>query len=117
VNGGFLLARRPQDLTMLDVVRVADGSRRITACPLDIAGHAPALCPLHQRLDDAVAQAEQTLGAVTIAQVLGEPLCSSGATGTASCMGDGAGSCRPESDRSSESASRTTEEARPAKCA
>ena len=110
LNGGFLLARRPEDLTMLDVVRVADGSRRITACPLGVPGHAPALCPLHQRLDDAVAQAEQTLGGVTIAQVLGEPLCNSRAPTTAPCARDGAGPCRPESDRRPESSPRFPEE-------
>jgi hypothetical protein len=87
---------------MLDVVRVADGSRRITACPLGVPEHSAALCPLHQRLDDAVAQAEQTLGGVTIAQVLGEPLCSFRESGTAPCTRDGAGPCRPESDRRSE---------------
>ena len=74
LNGGFLLARRPEGLTLLDVVRVADGSRRITACPLGIAEHGPALCPLHRRLDDAVALAERTLGEVTIADVLSEPV-------------------------------------------
>jgi len=102
LNGGFLLAHRPEELTMLDVVRVADGSRRITACPLGVPEHSAALCPLHQRLDDAVAQAEQTLGGVTIAQVLGEPLCSFRESGTAPCTRDGAGPCRPESDRRSE---------------
>src|SRR5687767_8823884 len=51
LNGGFVLARRPEALTMLDVVRVADGSRRITTCPLGIPGHGSALCPLHRRLD------------------------------------------------------------------
>jgi Rrf2 family protein len=96
LNGGFLLARRPEELTLLDVVRVADGSRRITTCPLGIAEHGRALCPLHRRLDDAVAQAEQTLGDVTVADVLGEPLCSSGAKETVTRTKDGAVPCRPD---------------------
>ena len=75
LKGGFVLARRPEDLTLLDVVHVADGSRRITTCPLGIPDHGSDLCPLHRRLDDAVALAERTLGEVTIAEVLGEPLC------------------------------------------
>ena len=85
LNGGFLLARPPGELTLLDVVRVADGSSRITACPLGIPEHGTDLCPLHRRLDDAVAVAEQTLAGVTVAQVLAEspdrrqPLCSDGA--------------------------------------
>jgi DNA-binding IscR family transcriptional regulator len=72
-----VLGRPPADLTLLDIVHVADGSRRITACPLDLPGHAPRLCPLHRRLDDAVALAEQALEGVTVADVLAEPLCSS----------------------------------------
>ena len=72
LNGGFLLARRPEDLTLLDVVHFADGSRRITTCPMGIPDHGTALCPLHRRLDDAVALAERTLGEVSIADVLGE---------------------------------------------
>ena len=75
LGGGFLLARRPDELTLLDVVHVADGSRRITACPLGIPGHGPDLCPLHRRLDDAAALAEKTLSGVTVADVLSEPLC------------------------------------------
>jgi Rrf2 family protein len=112
LNGGFLLAKRPEELTMLDVVRVADGSHRITACPLGIPEHAPNLCPLHQRLDDAVAQAEQTLGGVLIADVLGEPLCSARPPCDSVCTGDGAGACRPESDRRSDAPSQVSVEAR-----
>ena len=100
LGGGFLLARRPDQLTLLDVVRVADGSRRITACPLGIPGHGPDLCPLHRRLDDAAALAEQTLGGVTIADVLYKPLCGArardGVGVPAGCTGDGAGACHAD---------------------
>ena len=113
LRGGFLLARRPDQLTLLDVVKVADGSRRITACPLGIPGHGPDLCPLHRRLDDAAALAEKTLSGVTVAEVLYEPLCGSRAPDSAACAGDGApgtagpageraGPCRPDSGRSPE---------------
>jgi Rrf2 family transcriptional regulator, nitric oxide-sensitive transcriptional repressor len=112
LNGGFVLARRPEELTLLDVVRVADGSRRITACPLGLPDHGPGLCPLHRRLDDAVAQAEQTLGGVTIADVLDEPLCSSQEPSTPACTGERAGACRPDSDRRSDTAARRTEKDR-----
>ena len=96
LGGGFLLARRPDQLTLLDVVRVADGSRRITTCPLGIPGHGPDLCPLHRRLDEAAALAEQTLGGVTVADVLGEPLCGTRTPHGAACAGDGAAACRPD---------------------
>ena len=75
VNGGFVLARRPEELSLLDVVRVADGSRRITACPLGLPEHDGHLCPLHQRLDDAVALAERTLAEATVAEVMAAPAC------------------------------------------
>ena len=77
LNGGFFLARAPENLTLLDIVHVADGSRRITSCPLGLSDHGSRLCPLHRRLDDAVALAERTLGDVTVADVLSgsEPLC------------------------------------------
>jgi Rrf2 family protein len=91
LNGGFVLARPPGDLTLLDVVHVADGSRRIITCPLGIPGHGPNLCPLHRRLDDAAALAERTLGDVTIADVLSEPLCSAESARDPACAGDGAG--------------------------
>ena len=89
LNGGFVLGRPPADLTLLDIVHVADGSRRITACPLDLPGHAPRLCPLHRRLDDAVALAEQALEGVTVADVLGEPLCSSRELDAVPCAPNG----------------------------
>jgi len=72
LNGGFVLARDPGDMTLLDVVRVADGSNRIRKCPLGIAAHGTRLCPLHRRLDDTIAQAERALANVTLADVLEE---------------------------------------------
>lgn len=88
LNGGFLLARPAEELTLLDVVRVADGSRRITSCPMGLPEHGTRLCPLHRRLDEAVALAERTLGEVTVAEVLSEPLCRSAAPGDGACPGE-----------------------------
>jgi Rrf2 family protein len=96
VRGGFVLARRPEDLTLLDVVHVADGSRRITTCPLGLPEHGGGLCPLHRRLDDAAALAEQALSGVTIAGVLAEPLCSTASTDNPACAGEAAGPCGPD---------------------
>jgi len=70
-NGGFLLQRAPASLTLLDVVRVADPSRRVRTCPLGI--HGPNLCALHRQLDDHAARTESSLEGYTVAQLLAEP--------------------------------------------
>jgi Rrf2 family protein len=72
LNGGFILARKPDELTLLDLVRLVDGSRRVAACPLGIPAHAGRLCPLHRQVDRAAELAEQTLAGVTVADVLAQ---------------------------------------------
>lgn len=74
VNGGFVLARDPRGLTLLEVVRVSDESHRIDRCPLALASHCRRLCPLHQRIDRAAALAERELEAVNL-----QDLCDAGA--------------------------------------
>lgn len=83
LHGGFTLAVPPKELTVLDVVQAVDPLRRIEHCPLGIVSH-QSLCPLHRRLDSAVAMVEKALGSSTIAELLAEskrgkapkPLCS-----------------------------------------
>jgi len=70
INGGFVLAKPPEKLTLLDVVRVCDPTRRIATCPLGIVEHATCLCALHQRLDTAAALVEDALAASTVADLL-----------------------------------------------
>ena len=70
VNGGFVLNRRPEAITILDVVNAVDPIRRIDACPLGLRAHATRLCALHQRLDNAIAGVEQVLAAATVAEVM-----------------------------------------------
>jgi Rrf2 family transcriptional regulator, nitric oxide-sensitive transcriptional repressor len=72
LHGGFTLARTAEELTVLDVVQAVDPLRRIERCPLGIKDH-QSLCPLHRRLDSAVAMVEQALGESTIAELLAEP--------------------------------------------
>ncbi|HXT60231.1 MAG TPA: Rrf2 family transcriptional regulator [Pirellulales bacterium] len=72
LHGGFTLAKPATGLTVLDVVQAVDPLRRITHCPLGLKGHTT-LCPLHRRLDGAVAMVEQALGGSTIAELLREP--------------------------------------------
>jgi Rrf2 family transcriptional regulator, nitric oxide-sensitive transcriptional repressor len=80
-KGGFRLSRPASQISVLDVVRAVAPSGRILKCPLGIAAHNGALCPLHRRLDEAMASIEATLAATPITDLLqgaGEgrvPLC------------------------------------------
>ena len=72
LHGGFTLARSAEELTVLDVVQAVDPIQRITHCPLGLKGHT-SLCPLHRRLDSALATAEDALRRSSIAELLREP--------------------------------------------
>lgn len=72
-DGGFVIARRPEELSVLQVINAVDPIGRIETCPLGLEGHGTHLCPLHRKLDDAIAEIERTLGACTIADLLATP--------------------------------------------
>jgi Rrf2 family protein len=76
VHGGITLAKPPEELTILEVVNAVDPIRRITTCPLGLASHGVKLCPLHRRLDNALAMVEDAFGSTTLAEVLAEPTAS-----------------------------------------
>jgi Rrf2 family nitric oxide-sensitive transcriptional repressor len=73
LHGGFTLAVDPEQLTIWDVVDAVEPLQRIRECPLGLAAHRFRLCPLHKRLDDALASIEQAFRATTVAEVLAEP--------------------------------------------
>ena len=73
VHGGFSLARAADDLTILAVVEAVEPIGRIRTCPLGLKTHGENLCPLHRRLDDALAEVESAFGKTTLAEVLAEP--------------------------------------------
>ncbi len=73
LHGGFLLSRKPEQVTILEVVAAVDPIRRIRECPLGFAAHGVNLCPLHRRLDDALASVEKAFRDSTLAEVLAEP--------------------------------------------
>lgn len=75
-GGGFMLARSPAKLSILQVVQAVDPIERITTCPLGLAAHGKRLCPLHRRLDNALAEMEKAFGATTLAEILAEPTAS-----------------------------------------
>lgn len=69
VRGGSVLARSPREITIYDVVQAVDPLRRIAHCPLGLAAHAQRLCPLHRRLDEAIAMVEQSFRATSLAEL------------------------------------------------
>ena len=73
LGGGMTLARAPDELTILEVVNAVEPIRRIRSCPLGLAAHGVQLCPLHKRLDNALAMVEEAFGSSTVAEVLAEP--------------------------------------------
>lgn len=82
VGGGYVLARSAAEITLADVVNVVEPLQRITRCPLGKPGHLT-LCPLHRRLDDALATIEQAYRSTTLADLCKEaqgaaPLCPTG---------------------------------------
>jgi len=80
VGGGMTLLVPAEQLTLLDVVNAVDPIKRIHTCPLEIKGHGSNLCPLHTRMDQALALVEEAFKETTLAELLAKksgsvPLC------------------------------------------
>jgi len=73
VGGGVTLVKTPEDLTILEVVNAVEPIQRIRTCPLGLAAHGVKLCPLHRRMDQALAHVENAFSKTTLAEVLAEP--------------------------------------------
>lgn len=73
LGGGFRLARAPHATSILDVVQAVDPIERIHTCPLGLESHGTNLCPLHRRLDDAMALIEKQFAMTTLTELLEVP--------------------------------------------
>jgi Rrf2 family transcriptional regulator, nitric oxide-sensitive transcriptional repressor len=73
IGGGISLQKTPAELTILEVVNAVDPIQRIRTCPLGLAAHGVRLCPLHKRVDNALASVEEAFRATTLAEILEEP--------------------------------------------
>jgi Rrf2 family transcriptional regulator, nitric oxide-sensitive transcriptional repressor len=73
LRGGFTLVKPAEELTILEVVNAVDPIQRINTCPLELESHGVNLCPLHRRVDQALAEVERAFASSTLAEVLAEP--------------------------------------------
>ncbi len=75
-RGGFMLGRNSGEVTIFDVVNAVDPIHRIHTCPLKLRTHGIRLCPLHRKLDSALAMVEDALKSSTLAEVIesGDPV-------------------------------------------
>ena len=73
LGGGMALGKPATEMTILDVINAVEPLQRIRTCPLGLAAHGVQLCPLHSRLDAAMATVEEALGSSTLAEVLSQP--------------------------------------------
>ncbi len=72
LRGGFVLVRPAEQITLLQILNSVNPLQRIESCPLDLDSHHTALCPLHRRLDQAMAMVEQAFHGTTLAEILSE---------------------------------------------
>ncbi len=72
-HGGFSLERDPRDLSVLDVIEAVDPIERIRTCPLGLPAHGECLCPMHRRIDDALAEIERNFAVSTIHELITQP--------------------------------------------
>lgn len=73
LHGGYVLARPAEKVTVLQVINAVDPFKRIERCPLDREDHGTRLCPLHRRLDEALAQVESAFSEHNILDLIAEP--------------------------------------------
>ncbi len=72
LRGGFVLVKEPGQVSLLEIQNCVQPIQRIESCPLDLTGHKSDLCPLHRRLDQAMASVEDAFATTTLAEVLSD---------------------------------------------
>ena len=73
LGGGMVLTKPPSRVTILQVVNAVEPIGRIRQCPLGLTTHGIRLCPLHKRLDKALATVEEAFRQTTLAEILADP--------------------------------------------
>jgi Rrf2 family nitric oxide-sensitive transcriptional repressor len=72
LRGGFILARQPEKISLLEIQNCVNPIQRIRSCPLDLTGHNSDLCPLHRRLDQAMGMVENAFADTTLGELLSD---------------------------------------------
>jgi len=72
LRGGFVLVKTADNITLLQILNSVNPLQRIESCPLDLDAHSSDLCPLHRRLDQAMAMVENAFSGTTLAEILSE---------------------------------------------
>jgi Rrf2 family protein len=79
-KGGFTLRKKPEDITLLEIINAVDPFKRIHRCPMDQVQEVDVLCPLHHRIDEAMGTLESAFRNTTVDELLCDaerpyPLC------------------------------------------
>ncbi|MGD8414149.1 MAG: Rrf2 family transcriptional regulator [Candidatus Latescibacterota bacterium] len=79
-KGGFTLRKKPEEITLLEVINAVDPFKRIHRCPMDQIQEVDVLCPLHHRIDEAMGALEKAFRDTTVDELLCDserpyPLC------------------------------------------
>lgn len=70
LDGGFTLAQKPEELSVLAVIGAVDPIRKFAECPLGIESHGRRLCPLHFRLNEAAEMVEKAFGDTKVGELV-----------------------------------------------
>ncbi|MGV3525043.1 MAG: RrF2 family transcriptional regulator [Candidatus Sericytochromatia bacterium] len=70
LGGGFSLSREASEISVYEIVQLVDPLKRIHSCPLGLDAHRHALCPLHAKLDGAMALVENSFRKTSIADLI-----------------------------------------------
>ena len=73
LGGGFRLAKAARDTSIYEVIQAVAPIARIRTCPLGLEAHGANLCPLHKRLDDAMAAIEEQFRTTNLEELATSP--------------------------------------------
>jgi Rrf2 family protein len=69
-RGGFVLARDPREITLLDLICAVESWKHVEVCPLSRPEHEARLCPLHRTLCEAESRVEEALRGCTLRELV-----------------------------------------------